>query len=173
MKTKLIILTTLITLAIALTCYAEIPHVINFQGKATDTTGNPLNGAYNLTFRIYNHETVGDLLWSETHASVTITNGIFSTLLGAVTPLDLPFDEDYWLSVEVNEDGEMDPRTRFASVAYAYKAETADYATTAGTAQNLDTTNVIDAKGGLVIETRTSDPASPITGQIWLRTDLE
>lgn len=26
--------------------------------------------------------------------------------------------------------------------------------------------------GGLIIETRTSDPASPATGQIWLRTDL-
>lgn len=26
--------------------------------------------------------------------------------------------------------------------------------------------------GGLIIETRTSDPASPATGQMWLRTDL-
>jgi len=26
--------------------------------------------------------------------------------------------------------------------------------------------------GGFVTETRTSDPASPVTGQIWLRTDL-
>lgn len=31
---------------------------------------------------------------------------------------------------------------------------------------------VISALGGLVIENRTSDPASPATGQIWLRTDL-
>ncbi len=30
----------------------------------------------------------------------------------------------------------------------------------------------IKATGGLIIETRTSDPASPATGQIWLRTDL-
>jgi len=28
----------------------------------------------------------------------------------------------------------------------------------------------IKATGGLIIETRTSDPASPVTGQIWLRT---
>ncbi len=26
--------------------------------------------------------------------------------------------------------------------------------------------------GGLIIETRTSDPTSPVTGQIWLRTDI-
>ncbi len=30
----------------------------------------------------------------------------------------------------------------------------------------------INAGGGLIIETRTSDPGSPVTGQIWLRTDL-
>jgi len=30
----------------------------------------------------------------------------------------------------------------------------------------------IKAAGGLIIETRTSDPTVPITGQIWLRTDL-
>ena len=29
----------------------------------------------------------------------------------------------------------------------------------------------IRARGGLIIETRTSDPASPATGQMWLRTD--
>lgn len=31
----------------------------------------------------------------------------------------------------------------------------------------------IKATGGLIIETRTSDPASPVTGQIWLRTDIQ
>jgi hypothetical protein len=30
----------------------------------------------------------------------------------------------------------------------------------------------IKATGGLIIETRDSDPASPVTGQIWLRTDI-
>lgn len=30
----------------------------------------------------------------------------------------------------------------------------------------------IKATGGLIIETRTSDPPNPVTGQIWLRTDL-
>ncbi len=30
----------------------------------------------------------------------------------------------------------------------------------------------IKATGGLIIETRTSDPPSPVTGQLWLRTDL-
>jgi len=30
----------------------------------------------------------------------------------------------------------------------------------------------IKASGGLIVETRTSDPANPATGQVWLRTDI-
>ncbi|MFC1720635.1 hypothetical protein ACFL0K_00030 [Patescibacteria group bacterium] len=41
---------------------------------------------------------------------------------------------------------------------------------TDGANQNVDGT--FRAKGGLVIETRTSDPVSPVSGQMWLRTDL-
>ncbi|MCK9614264.1 MAG: hypothetical protein M0R48_02025 [Candidatus Omnitrophica bacterium] len=29
---------------------AEVPHLINYQGRLTDTGGAPLNGSYNLTF---------------------------------------------------------------------------------------------------------------------------
>jgi hypothetical protein len=88
-------LTLFIILSLTFTSSAEIPHIINYQGKATDAQGAPLNGAYNLTFRIYNHATAGDLLWSETHSNLTIVNGIFSVHLGDITPLTLPFDAPY------------------------------------------------------------------------------
>ena len=47
-------------------------------------------------------------------------------------PLDLPFDEAYWLEVEL--DGEIMLRIRFASAAYAYRAVEADHATLADSA---------------------------------------
>lgn len=172
MKTKLILLILLSVIVLTLASYAAIPHLINFQGKATDTNGAPLNGTYNLTFKIYDHATAGNLEWQETHQNLAMINGIFGVLLGSVTALNLPFDEDYWITIEVNTDGEMTPRTRLASVGYAYKSEMADYATSAGTAEALDTNEAIDAKGGLIIENRTSDPANPVTGQLWLRTDI-
>ncbi len=37
---------------------------------------------------------------------------------------------------------------------------------------SIHASGTISAIGGLVIENRTSDPATPATGQIWLRTDL-
>jgi len=37
----------------------------------------------------------------------------------------------------------------------------------------LDVVNApIKAEGGLIIETRTTDPSTPETGRMWLRTDL-
>ncbi|MFC1631258.1 hypothetical protein ACFL2I_01775 [Candidatus Omnitrophota bacterium] len=105
---------------------AAVPHLIRFQGKVTDREGAPLNGSYNITFRIYDADTGGALEWDETQTSIPVNNGIFTVLLGQVTPLNLAFDEPYWLSMEVNQDGEMAPRQRISSVGYAYRAETAD-----------------------------------------------
>lgn len=123
----LIISATLVVSFLLATCvYAEVPHLIRFQGKVTDTAGAPLSGAYNVTFRIYNAETGGTLLWSETQSAVPVNNGIFTVLLGNVAALDLPFDESYWLSMEVNDDGEMAPRQTVSSVGYAIHAETAE-----------------------------------------------
>ncbi len=163
---RLIVL--LVTVIIVLSCeqgFAEIPPYMQFQGKATDTDGTPLNSTdtdYDLTFRIY--ESISDevAIWTETHNDVTIENGVFSVLLGTVEPLNISFNMPYWISTEINGAGEMD-RQRIASTGYAYyaqKAEEAGYASIAGGVDEL------------VIENRTSDPLNPQTGRIWFRTDL-
>ena len=140
--------------------YAAVPHLINYQGRLTDASGTPLNGSYNLTFRIYDAESAGNLLWEETQAGTVIQKGIFSILLGSVTALNLPFDKQYFLEIKVNNEV-MSPRQRISASAYAIRAEKAESAE-----------GTIKATGGLTIETRTADPSSPVTGQIWLRTDL-
>ena len=141
--------------------FAEIPHYMQFQGKATDGSDVPLNGNHDLTFRIYDIETGGTPIWNETHTSVAVETGIFSVLLGGVTPLDIAFDEPYWISMEIDTtDGTNElPRQLISSVGYAYRAKEATHAEVADTVNNL------------IIENRTDDPPSPATGQIWLRTD--
>jgi len=125
---KLILIVILFSVLCSLysIAYAAIPHLIRYQGTAVDKDKTPLDGPYNITFRIYDAETTGTLLWEETQELVPISNGIFSILLGSITPLDLAFDKDYYLSVEINTDGEMLPRQRITSVAYAYRAEHAE-----------------------------------------------
>jgi len=122
------IIVCLLVVILSYTCisHASVPRVISFQGKASEKSGLPLSGTYGITFRVYNQETAGASIWQEAHANAEINNGIFHVLLGSVEPLDLPFDENYWISIEINNDGEMVPRKRLASVGYAIKAEVAD-----------------------------------------------
>lgn len=102
--------------------YAAVPHLINYQGRLTDSTGTPLNGSYALTFRIYDSETAGGMLWEETHTGVVIQKGIFSVLLGSVTNLNLAFDKPYFLEIKVGSEV-MSPRQRITTSAYAFMAE--------------------------------------------------
>ena len=103
--------------------YADIPRTINYQGKLTDKQGYALTGSYNITFRLYDAPTGGNLLWQESHTNVSVSKGLFSVILGAITPLNLPFDKQYYLSIQVGADPEMAPRQALASAPYAFTAE--------------------------------------------------
>ena len=102
--------------------YANVPHLLNYQGRLTDSSGTPLNGTYALTFRIYDAESAGNLLWEETQSWVVIQKGIFSILLGSVTNLNLPFDKPYFLEIKVGNEV-MSPRQAITSSGYAIRAE--------------------------------------------------
>jgi hypothetical protein len=109
---------------------AGIPKLINYQGMLTDVGGTPLDGAYNLTFRIYDDTTgAGTLQWTETQNGVEVDHGLFNVALGKSTALNLAFDKSYWLEVQVG--AEVMPRIRFTSVGYAYRSRVADTASVA------------------------------------------
>src|SRR3989338_7851117 len=102
---------------------AAIPRYINYQGKLTDANDDPVTADVSVTVRIYDAESGGTALWTETQ-TVTVTKGIFSILLGNSTALtSLNFNSAYWYSVEVASDGEMTPRQRLTAVAYAINAD--------------------------------------------------
>jgi hypothetical protein len=107
----------------------EIPHFINYQGKLTSPeTGRPIaDGTYAITFRIYNAEIDGTLLWEETQ-SVEVKGGLFHVLLGNVNSIqpELFNTPQLWLALKVEDDEEMVPRLKFVSAPYAFKAAIAD-----------------------------------------------
>jgi hypothetical protein len=151
---------------------AAPPSTINYQGYLTSTTsGNPpISGAQVMTFRIYNSASGGVALWTETQLSVAVTNGSFNTVLGSVpaSPLTLPFDVPYWLTVAINADGEMAPRQPLASSAYAFRAATLDSAATvlgsqiSGTISNATLPVSPSLSGSLTLVT----PSTSTTGNI-------
>ena len=109
---------------------ATPPPTINYQGSLANAGGTPVNGSVVMTFRLYNAASGGAMLWQETQLSVGVTNGNFSAALGSATPITLPFDVPYWLTVQINADGEMSPRQPLASSPYAFRASMLDSSAT-------------------------------------------
>ena len=118
---------------------AEVPQVIPYQGRLLDSGGNPVgDGPQLVQFVIYDAAVGGVDLWTSGFHSVMVSDGLFSTLLGAAPHPALPdnlFGGDFfaadtsrWLGITVGVDPEIAPRTRFTSAAYAYQALRADTA---------------------------------------------
>ncbi len=182
---KSLVITLLLLSVFCGLSFAAVPHLINYQGKLTDSTGKPLaDGTYSITFKIYDNTGGSNPLWTE-NQNITTNKGIFSVLLGGVTALNLAFDKQYYLGIQVGSDPEMRPLQQLASSAYAFTSDgiRGSENVFAGTgsvgigtptpATKLEVQGgAIKATGGLIIETRISDPSSPTTGQVWLRTDL-
>ncbi|MCL5794950.1 MAG: hypothetical protein M1338_01155 [Patescibacteria group bacterium] len=127
--------------------------MVNYQGKLTDNNYIPVpDGSYNLKLSIYDAVSGGSCLWTwkgacgaVTAVPVTVTNGLFSVMLGDTTyqttnALNLDFNTaEYYLGVTVGGDAEMTDRRRIGAVGYAYNSDTTDgyhldqVVTTAGT----------------------------------------
>ena len=105
-----------------------VPQTINYQGMLKTSGGTPVNGAINMTFRLYSSatDTLNPALWIESQPTVTVTAGRYSVVLGSVTPINLPFDGQYYLGVAVGTDEEMMPRQPLTSSSYAFRAAMAD-----------------------------------------------
>ena len=101
----------------------DFSRTMRFQGRLSDTQGSSQNDIFNVTFRLYDADTGGSPLWEELQQGVSIEEGILDVELGSVTLLDCAFDKQYWLSVEIDSDGEMIPRFKLNAVPYAIKAE--------------------------------------------------
>ena len=138
MAKRMIALATVVTLCLAVTMFAgsgndtkkgvkspqpelslaDVPELINYQGVLTDDGGNPLDTTVSMTFTVYDSETAGTALWTDTHGSVIVSGGFFDVVLSIPTTV---FDgSDLWLGTTVGDDPEMTPRHRIASVPYSY-----------------------------------------------------
>jgi len=115
----------LLLLALLASPVFAIPQLISLDGYLTNSTGSARNGSFSFNFTLYSAS--GSALWTETQ-TLTVSSGKLNALLGSVSALTLPFDQDYYLGINVNADGEMSPRYRIASSAYAYTANTANTA---------------------------------------------
>ncbi|HRC28290.1 MAG TPA: hypothetical protein PKV96_02790 [Candidatus Saccharimonas sp.] len=144
-----------------------IPYKMNFQGRLTDASGNPMAaGSYNMKFRIYDASSGGTLKWSEQRANsastgVTVTTGgLFSVQLGDVSSLpanifsttdtailyfeiELPTPATATCtgaSCESYTEGPMAPRNKLASSAYSFNSDLLDGLDSSAFAQTASNT---------------------------------
>ncbi len=95
---------------------------MSIQGVIRDDTGASVHGSYNIEFRLYTAASGGSAAWSETQ-TLTVTNGVYSALLGSVNSLvGLNYDVSYWLGISIDGTDELSPRTKLTMSPYAIMA---------------------------------------------------
>jgi hypothetical protein len=78
------ILATILSAAFAGAAFAQVPSLINYQGRLTDTNGDPVTGSKNFSISIYDAATGGNLLYTEDIGAVTLdSSGVYSFQFGA------------------------------------------------------------------------------------------
>jgi hypothetical protein len=134
--------------------------MLSYQGKLTDTAGVPVTDTvYAVRFRLYPQPTGGTQFWEE-NQQVRTQGGLFSTLLGSVTPVgSMPDAGAAYLGMAVAGGAELTPRLRIASAAYAYLSARAanadqlqgrDTTTFSRSTHNHDATYVNEAQADAV-----------------------
>jgi hypothetical protein len=105
-----------------------VPRTMAYQGVLRDADGERVPVSFfDVTFRIFSHESGGTEIWSQAASETTDAEGCFTATL---INLNLPFDQDYWLEMEI--DGQvLSPRQKLAMAPYAAASDTAEFATNA------------------------------------------
>ena len=103
--------------------HASAPQTIPFGAILTTASGNSVvDGTYSVVFRLYSTLTGGSPVWSETQ-SVKVTQGELAVDLGSSSSLvGVDFNNQLYLSFQVESDPEMTPRYALDSVPYALNA---------------------------------------------------
>jgi len=116
------ILLMCIVVCLAATGFADVPHLVSYQGRLTeDGTGEPVpDGTYNITFRLFNVASGGSAIWSENYPAVDVSGGTYCVMLGSNTPFPttVDFANPYWLEVQVGATT-LSPRYQLGASPYA------------------------------------------------------
>jgi hypothetical protein len=102
----------------SLTLVAAIPQTFNVHGKLSNSSGVPA-GSYSMNFSIYDQVSGGSALFSQVTSVSVDSDGVYNVIL---KDIDLSFADQYYLGINVEEDGEMSPRMNLTSSAYSFRA---------------------------------------------------
>lgn len=98
---------------------------LSIQGSIQNSSGAALpDGQYELIFNIYDVAIGGQAVWTEIQPQVEIIGGLYSSILGLITPLTASgtafnFAKPYYLGVTLKGNQEISPRAELSASAYS------------------------------------------------------
>src|SRR5437867_3391137 len=69
---------------------ADVPRLLNYQGRLTDGSGNCFTGTVALRLRFYDAVAGGNALFDETQPAVAVNQGLFTLKIGSATSGGVP-----------------------------------------------------------------------------------
>jgi len=90
----------------------EAPITLTYQGSLANAAGEVIHADRPMSFRLYTDAEGGDPVWAEEHDGVPVVDGVFSVVLGELSPIPDGFDPTtpLYLGVTIADDREMEPR---------------------------------------------------------------
>ena len=128
------VLALVIAAAVQEPTHGAVPTTMTVQGRLTDGLGEPLAAqSWPFTFKIFSTQSGGIALWSENQAVATDEAGLWSAMIGAVTPLpeSVFADSARWLEISVDPGNGLVPlpRVHLSTGPYSFHVATVDEAT--------------------------------------------
>ena len=154
----------------SLTLWAQVPQLLNHQGRLTDDAGMPITTATTLRFSLYQGGDAatpgsGTLVYQEDASVTPDSSGVFNHLVGSGTVIYGTLDSTVfqtaspvYLEITVDPAGLNEtllPRKQIVTVGYSFKSELADDADTvdgneaadfAPVAHTHDASNIVSGK---------------------------
>ena len=125
------------TLVLSVSCPAagEVPDFLTYSGRLTDGTGVGQSLVLDLTLALHTDPFEGEALWQQEYPAMTVVDGYFTVVLnegvqpGEETPVavrDVILAHDaLWMSVAVEGNPALEPRTAIGSTPYAVRSDNA------------------------------------------------
>ena len=145
MKKELTIFFTLLTIAISVPSFAQIPQKMSYQSVIRNTEGNlVVNAATGVQISILKDTPTGQAVYVETMTNTTNENGLLSIEIGGGTPVLGSFAQIDWATGTYFVKTETDPTggTNYTIVGTG-QLLSVPYALYAGSSKNLGKTTII------------------------------
>ena len=81
---KSIVTSMALCVLLVFTTEAEVPQLINYQGVLSDSAGAPLDGTFDITFKLYSQPVAGTEFWPETHSGAAVHAGLFAVRIAVL-----------------------------------------------------------------------------------------